>query len=190
MPIVAAPQHPQKNMSLRKRSAARMALVQTLYQLRLNEDTVLNADALVQAYKERWESGVAMGDRSLGKLEPDYRYLTKLLAGITEARPLLLPTMEKLLSDAWNKERLPAVMEAVFEAALYELNAGQVATKTVLGEYIDIASQFFDEKELSFVNGVLHRAAVELGQLAPSARADAAPETDIDAADETTDENA
>lgn len=153
------------NQSLRKRSAARLAAVQCLYQLQINQDQPFYVDSLVKGYQDAWAHGEHLGDKPLADMEPDYRYLTKLLSGIRDGRELLIPIRERLLSEAWNKDRLPPVMEAIFDAALFELHGGSLGAKLVVDEYVRIAAKFFDEKEITFINGVLHGAAQQLGKI-------------------------
>lgn len=166
----AAPKKPSNNnrgnQSLRKRSAARLAAVQCLYQLQVNDGARFDVQKLVADYQAAWAHGVHLGDKALADIEPDYRYLTKLLAGLRDAQEVLVPLRERLLSEAWNKDRLPPVMEAIFDAALYELHGGALKAKLVVDEYVRIAARFFDEKEIAFINGVLHGAGEQMGKLA------------------------
>ena len=179
-----------RNMSLRKRSAARLAAVQCVYQLQLNPDLPFYVDKLVSNYRDSWAHGVHLGDKPLGDMEPDYRYLTKLLSGLRDSRELLTPLRERLLSEAWNKDRLPPVMEAIFDAALFELHAGSLGAKLVVDEYVRIAARFFDEKEITFINGVLHGASQQLGRL-PAKVTDTAHVTEAeDARDDLDDSDA
>ncbi len=160
---------PQKNsrgnMSLRRKSAARLAAVQCLYELAMNADTPFDPDVLAARYKEQWAHGAHLGDVKENEIEPDYKFLVKMLAGLRDARALLEPLRVRLLADAWNKDRLPPVMEAIFDAALFELHGGTLGAKLVIDEYVRIATRFFEEKEIAFVNGVLHRAGGQLGRL-------------------------
>lgn len=161
------------NMSLRRKSAARLALVQCLYEVTMNKDTPLDPDLLAARYKEQWAHGQHLGDVGKNEIEPDYKFLTKLLAGMRDARELIQPVRVKLLAEAWNKDRLPPLMEALFDAALFEMHAAKLGAKLVVDEYVRLAKRFFEENEVNFVNGVLHRAGGELGQLPKAATPDA-----------------
>ena len=162
-----------RNLSLRKRSSARMAAVQCLYQMHLNADMPFDALQLVRTYRDQWAHGVALGDKGMVDVEPDYKYLEKLLAGLRDARELLVPVRQRLLEKAWNAHRIAPLMEALFDVALFELHGGKMGTRLVLDEYMHIAARFFDENDIGFVNGVLHGAAEQLGKL-PAAQAPAA----------------
>ncbi len=153
------------NMSLRRKSAARLALVQCLYEVAMNPDTALAPDQLARRYQEQWAHGQHLGDVSKNEIEPDYKFLVKLLAGMRDAQELIQPVRVKLLDEAWNKDRLPPLMAAIFDAALFELHGGKLGAKLVIDEYVRIATRFFEENEVNFVNGVLHRAGGQLGQL-------------------------
>ena len=51
-------------------------------------------------------------------------------------------------------------MLQILRAGIYELMARpDVATATVINEYLDVAHAFFDAREAKFVNGVLDAVA-------------------------------
>lgn len=165
-------------LSLQRKSAARLAAVQCLYQRMLNPDAPFDAVQLAAHYKEQYRAEDTDEDRMNG-VEPDYAFLRKLLTAYTATEEALNIVKKNLLAEAWNKDRLSPVIEAIFEAACVELSISNLQPVKVIDEYVSIAGQFYDEKEISFVNGVLRQAAEQLAGLAPKA-----PAADADEGDE------
>lgn len=158
-------------LSLQRKTAARVAVVQCVYQRMLNADIPFDADALSADYKAQFRAEETDEDM-LNEVEPDYAFMRKLLRAHVNAEEALTAVKEKLLSNAWNKDRLSPVMEAIIEAACLELSITTLAPIKVIDEYVSIASQFYDEKETGFMNGVLRQAAEQLAGLPKAASSD------------------
>ena len=68
------------------------------------------------------------------------------------------------LSRNWRLERMALVERNVIRLALWELkNARDVPTNVVLDEAIELTKRFGTAEGGAFVNGLLDRAATELG---------------------------
>ena len=68
------------------------------------------------------------------------------------------------LSRNWRLERMALVERNVIRLALYELkHAKDVPTNVVLDEAIELTKKFGTSEGAAFVNGLLDRAASELG---------------------------
>ena len=81
-----------------------------------------------------------------------------------EAIPLKIPDIDdeiqKYLQDNWRKDRLAPVVRSLLRSACYELMFEPlVPTPVVLNEYIEVARDFLDEREVKFVNGILDNIA-------------------------------
>jgi transcription antitermination protein NusB len=64
------------------------------------------------------------------------------------------------LAEGWKLERLDKTMLQILRAGTYELMArADVATGTVINEYVDVAHAFFEQRDAKFVNGVLDAIA-------------------------------
>jgi N utilization substance protein B len=54
-------------------------------------------------------------------------------------------------------------MRQILRAGTYELTArADVATGTIISEYVDVAKAFYDKKEAAFVNGLLDAVAKDV----------------------------
>lgn len=149
--------------AVRRRSAARLAAVQALYEMDLS-----GADwdpVLAGFLAKRWQGD---GIEPVG--DPDPEFLAELLRGTAARMSEVDALIEPTLSGEWTLDRLEAVIRAILRAGTFELLArADVPVRVVISEYVDVAHAFFLGKEAALVNGVLDR-------LARSLRADEAAE--------------
>lgn len=155
---------PGHDPGLRKRSAARMAAVQTLYQIDMSGSPVEAA----LAYRD---SGKAGAD----KPAMDEDFLVNLVRGATDRREEIDPVLAGVLAASWPLERLEVVLRAILRAGTYELLARpDIDAPVIIDEYMHIANAFFDGGEPKLVNGVLDRLSA---MIRPRDAGDAAPGT-------------
>ncbi|MBI3512537.1 MAG: transcription antitermination factor NusB [Proteobacteria bacterium] len=140
-----APDHPQSSA----RRAARLAAVQALYQLDMND--VAPAVVIAEFVGHRLE-------------EHADRQLFSDLVGSVAARVVEIDgKIGAALVEGWTVERLETVLRAILRAGTYELMARpDIPPKVAISEYVEIAHAFFGGREPGLVNGVLHRLAGEL----------------------------
>ncbi|MGH6988726.1 MAG: transcription antitermination factor NusB [Stellaceae bacterium] len=136
-----------------KRSRARLAAVQALYQIDLGGAAV---DTVIAELRER-------GGDEEGFGEADDALFVDIVRGVMAHRHDFDPALEEALAPDWNLRRLEVVLRAVLRAGAYELSARlEIPVRVVLNEYVDIAHAFFSGKEPRLVNGVLDRLAHRL----------------------------
>lgn len=142
----------------RRRSTARLAAVQALYEMDL---AGAEADPVLQEFLEkRWVN--SDGDDAL-LAEPDAKLLTNIVRGVSASRDDLDSRLESALTEAWPPERLETLLRAILRAGVYELTAhNDVPALVVITEYVEVAHAFFEGKERGLVNGVLDRLARSL----------------------------
>ena len=68
-------------------------------------------------------------------------------------------------ADRWRTERLAIIDRNILRLGIYELIEGVTPPKVVIDEGVRLAKWFGGEKTPGFVNGVLDRAARDLGKL-------------------------
>ena len=143
--------------SANRRSTARLAAVQALYQL---EQTGIGVDTVVLEFKTHRLGGEIDG---VALIDADDAYFEDTVRGVVRRQADLDPFIARKLAPGWKLSRLDATARAVLRAGLYELaNRTDVPTSAVIDEYIEIAKSFFDAPEVSFINAVLDAAASEL----------------------------
>ena len=136
------------------RSAARLAAVQALYQRQM-EGTAL-AKLLDEFHQHRL--GREIEDVHYADAEVDF--FDDVVSGTIARQDEIDALLSERLAEGWNLARLDKTMLQILRAGAYELLArGDVPTGTAIGEYVDVAHAFFDQREAKFVNGVLDAVA-------------------------------
>jgi len=137
----------------RRRSAARLAAVQALYQIELAGTPVETVIA------EFLRDGI----------DPDHRgafdeaLFADVVRGATARQAELDGRIGEALTPDWPLERLENVLRAILRAGAYELTARiDVPVPVAISEYLDIGHAFFSGKEPGLINGVLDRLARSL----------------------------
>ncbi|WJY18899.1 transcription antitermination factor NusB [Alteriqipengyuania flavescens] len=134
------------------RSAARLAAVQALYQMDM-EKTAL-ARLLDEFHQHRL--GEVIDDMELAEAEVEF--FDDIVRGVDARREEIDTLLAGYLAEGWSLTRLDRTTLQILRCGAYELMARpDVPTGTAIGEYIDVAKAFFENREAKFVNGVLDR---------------------------------
>lgn len=139
----------------RRRSVARLAAVQALYQLALNPG--LDPVSVVGEFVHH-RLGRAIDGEHYG--EADEKLFADLVRGVERRRERLDESISAALSEEWPLSRLQTILRLILEAGAYELaHRPDIPPRVTLDEYVTIAHAFFDGKEPVLANGVLNRLA-------------------------------
>jgi N utilization substance protein B len=140
----------------RKRTAARLAAVQALYQMEL---AAAPADAVVGEFlAHRLAPDSVREPPDFG--DADRELFAELTRGTATQRDMIDRTIAASLSPDWPLPRLEAVLRAILRVGAYELAfRHEVPPEISINEYVDIAHAFFAGKEPGLVNGVLDKIA-------------------------------
>ena len=134
------------------RSAARLAAVQALYQMDM-EGTAL-ARLLDEFHQHRL--GEIIDDVELAEAEVEF--FDDIVRGVDARRQEIDDLLAGYLAQGWSLTRLDRTTLQILRCGTYELMARpDVPTGAAIGEYIDVAKAFFEDREAKFVNGVLDR---------------------------------
>lgn len=147
-----------------RRTAARLAAVQVLYQLELGEGPARKAvyDLMLLRQDDLPETLV----------EPDADMLKAITEGVTLRQADIDDLLGAALSESRSLERSEAVLRAVLRAGAYELlTDGETAPGIIINDYVNVAHAFFNAGEPSKVNAVLNAVAQALGRAPDSAAA-------------------
>ena len=151
-----------------KRSAARLAAVQALYEIEITgipEDGIL-ADFLARRWSvteihggDGGSSGAAAENEPL--VAPDLAFLKELVRGATERKVDLDASIQAALApDGTPLDRMEAVLRAILRLGAFELAARpDVDAATIIDEYVELTHAFYAGREPALVNGVLDRLA-------------------------------
>lgn len=151
MPVTNA-----KNLSLQKKSAARVAAVQCLYKVSLTKEkwdaAKQVANLKVQLFKNPDEQKVMIG----AAVEPNYTLLAAILEGVKENGKDIDRMINSVLSKEWKRERMSPVLVAILQCATFELFFHkETPLKVIQDEYSRLTRSFFGEAEVKFVFAAL-----------------------------------
>ena len=139
----------------RRRSVARLAAVQALYQLEADREA--DPRSVVGEFVRHRFGQEIDGDR-LG--EADAELFADIVRGVTDDRERLDTEISAALTEDWPLPRLDSVLRAILRAGAYEIvHRRDVPPRVSLSEYTAIAYAFFTGKEPGLANGVLNRLA-------------------------------
>ena len=153
----------RRPVSVRRRSASRLAAVQTLFQIWASG---LPASEAMPSFRAHFLPAL-LEDFGIDRVDEDHYsgVVTAVLDRIEEIDAVVAP----LLKDGWTLERLGGVDRSALRAAFIELQSmPHVPARTVAGEYTAIAEACGGDH--AFVNAVLDRLARDLreGEMAQS----------------------
>jgi|TARA_B110000438_G_scaffold191020_1_gene182651 N utilization substance protein B len=144
-----------------RRSSARLAAVQALYEIDLvdaNIDMVLE-DILAK----RWFASETKAEINKNFIEPDKDWLINLVQGVADEYEKLDSFIRPALSEKWTVDRLETIIRVILRSAVFELiNKPNVPANVIINEYLNVAHAFFDGPENKLINGVLDHLAREL----------------------------
>jgi N utilization substance protein B len=137
----------------RRRSVARLAAVQALYQLELNRE--IDPEAVVREFARHRLGRDIDGD---GYGEADPALFSDIVRGVAADLDRLDATITEVLTEEWPLRRFDAVLRAILRAGAYELvHRRDVPPRVSINEYTTIAHAFFAGKEPGLANGVLDK---------------------------------
>lgn len=147
-----------------RRTAARLAAVQALYQLELGDGPARRAvyDLMQLRQDDLPEELVA----------PDDELLRKITEGVDERQTDIDGLLNPALAASRSLERSEPVLRAILRAGTFELLAdGETPHGIIINDYVNVAHAFFSASEPSKVNAVLNAVAKALGREPDSAAA-------------------
>jgi len=145
------------NQKRKMKSAARLYVVQALFQMEHSGQTV---EAIVQEF-ELHRFGASYDDVEMQ--DGDIDTFTTLLDQAVDNQASIDQLTDRALVAKWPLGRIDPTLRALFRAAAAELMIKDTPPKVVITEFVDVAGAFFpDGKEPRFVNAVLDHMAHEL----------------------------
>lgn len=133
------------------RHNARISAVQVLYQMEVTERGAGSVmDEFIETPPDDW--------KELSKdIELDRAFLRKLVEQVVKSQAKIDTAIRERLTASWRLSRLAPTLRALLRAGACELLefSTDIPGKVVLNEYVEVAKDFFDEKESGFVNAVL-----------------------------------
>ncbi|MFT5488030.1 MAG: N utilization substance protein B [Paracoccaceae bacterium] len=140
-----------------RRSAARLAAVQALYQI---DHSGTPGDEVLEEFL-RFRLGDSFDTEQ--DVAPHKNLFSEIVSGVGALQPGIDEIIASALSNKWTFERVEIILRAILRAGVYELRARKdTPARVVITEYVDIAHAFYDGQEPGMVNGMLDRISRSL----------------------------
>lgn len=153
---------PSARDARRRRSAARLAAVQALYQHSL-VDT--GAQKLMHEFHAHRFGEEIDGDKMA---DADAAFFDDIVAGVLARMEELDALITRFLGTGWTLGRLDRLVLQILRAGAYEMTARpDVPRAAVVSEYADVADAFYERTEVGFVNALLDRLGRDVRQEPP-----------------------
>jgi N utilization substance protein B len=137
-----------------RRSAARLAAIQALYQMEFTGKGVKETHAEFESF---WIGNEIEG---VQYKDAETAFFSDILTGVVSAQGPIDRSIDKALAAGWPLARIDSVMRAILRAGAYELKArADVPARVSIKEYVDIAGAFFGPEEVGMINAVLDALA-------------------------------
>jgi len=153
-----APKKQSPKTGTNKRSTARLAAVQALYQMDVGGTTLKTTLEQFTAHH--------LGSEVEGEqyLPADADFFHQIVAGVIDAQLEIDPIIDASLTDKWPVSRIDATLRAIMRAASFELlRRKDIPANVVITEYVDVAKAFFEDDAPGMVNAVLDAIAKKTG---------------------------
>ncbi|GGF74472.1 N utilization substance protein B [Azorhizobium oxalatiphilum] len=140
-----------------RKSAARLAAVQALYQMDVASTPV---NELLAQFESHW-----LGQEVEGTVYPeaDRNLFRTVVHGVLAEQRTIDPMVDEALTAGWPLRRVELVLRAVLRAGAFELvGKPDVPARVVIAEYVNVAAAFLDRDETGMVNAVLDSLARKL----------------------------
>ncbi|QHT60444.1 transcription antitermination factor NusB [Paenibacillus lycopersici] len=149
-----------------KRRLAREIVVQSLYQMEMNEEATTASAVNMLVDEVHDENEIEADAADVGKIDD---YIRSLLQGVVEHKAAIDDMLQHYLTG-WQVDRLSRVDRQILRLACYELVFRDDAPpKAIINEAIELAKHFGTDESGRFVNGVLGRLLQALDELRPKA---------------------
>ncbi|CAN2532125.1 Transcription+antitermination+protein+NusB [Methylocapsa aurea] len=141
-------------MSVEERSAARLAIVQALYQMEVA------GKGLNEIYAEFEAHWIGREIEGVQYKPAELQFFRDIVKGVLDNQATIDRALDSALQGGWPLQRIESVMRAILRAGGYELGFRRdIPVKVVIKEYVDVAGAFFGSTESGMINAVLDRLA-------------------------------
>lgn len=141
-------------MSVEQRSAARLAIVQALYQMEVAGKGI---NEIFAEFEVHW---IGREIEGVQYKPAELQFFRDILRGVLDNQHKIDRDIDAALAGGWPLQRIEAVMRAILRAGAYELeHRADIPVRVVIKEYVDVAGAFFGPVESGMINAVLDKIA-------------------------------
>lgn len=153
-PKSTKPQRKNGSRGGNRRTLARLAAVQALYQMDISGSDLPATLAEFEAHRLGQDLD---GD---AYAEADANFFKALVSGVVEEQHRVDRLIDKVLQTSWPLKRIDLTLRNILRAGTYELLfRTDVPARAAISEYVDVAHGFYDDDGPRLVNGVLDAIA-------------------------------
>ncbi len=139
-----------------RRSAARLAASQALYQMEVAEKSLPD---ILSEFEAHWIGQEVEGEQYN---QAETAFFRDIVSGVLKDQVAIDRGIDATLAAGWPLRRVEALMRAILRAAYYELRSrADVPGRVAIVEYVDVAGAFFGPEESGMINAVLDALARE-----------------------------
>jgi N utilization substance protein B len=140
--------------SASRRSAARLAAVQALYEM---EIAGKGLNEIKSEFASFW---IGTEIEGVQYEQAEVAFFSDILSGVLNDQAPIDRLIDKTLASGWPLARIDSVMRAILRAGVYELKMrADIPARVAIKEYVDVAGAFFGPEESGMVNAVLDALA-------------------------------
>tara|TARA_X000000950_G_scaffold254054_1_gene317498 strand:+ start:1002 stop:1487 length:486 start_codon:yes stop_codon:yes gene_type:complete len=141
--------------SARPRTAARLAAVQALYQMKMT------GAAPTDIIEEFVHFRLPAAEENHGLGTPDTQLFRDLISGTARDINHIDPLIASALSKEGSLDKLETTLQAILQVGVFELISPlETPAEVVINEYVDLTHAFFEKQTVGLVNGVLDKVAL------------------------------
>lgn len=143
-----------KGSAKAKKSAARLAAVQSMYQM---QQTGMDGETAIRDYVAH-----RMGIEEDGTLfvAADTDLLEKIINGVQHRHGDIEPILTAALDGKTPLDRQEMLIKCVLCCGVFEiLDHGDIDAGIIINDYVEVAKSFYEGKEPGFINAVLDKTA-------------------------------
>ena len=138
------------------RRSARLAAIQAVYLMRLSGET---PERTVDSFK-RFYFEHDPGEDVACYFKPNIDLFQELVFGVPKERIPLDDLIVSHLVKEWTLDRLMVLVTCLLECGVFELRFCQsTPTSIIVNEYIELAKDFFEDRDAAFVHNILDKVA-------------------------------
>ena len=139
----------------RPRTAARLAAVQALYQMKMT------GAAPTDIIEEFVHFRLLATEENHGLGTPDTQLFRDLIRGTASHINHIDLLIASALSKEGSLDKLETTLQAILQVGVFELISPlETPTEVVINEYVDLTHAFFEKQTVGLVNGVLDKVAL------------------------------
>lgn len=164
-PVKKSAKKPAPNRSLRRKQAARLIAIRAHYAEHFNTSENTRtieawADSLIAAQQEAIHND---DDETAFSEAPERAMLVALLESAQQHESATDELIAGAMGEKWSSERMGPLLESILRIAVAELLAKKDRNASIIiSEYVLLTEAYFDDSEVSFVNGILATIAKKL----------------------------